>query len=81
MALRAGDKANFDTLVKALASGDAALVETTDNATGEYRALICAINKHGDEIEMIPLAVMVTGNPYADYTDPIAAMDAGEVVQ
>lgn len=79
MALRDGDKTNFETLCKAIMAGQCALVQSTDKATGEYRALLVAMNRHGDETEMVPLAQMVVGNPYDDYTDPIADMEKESV--
>jgi hypothetical protein len=36
-------RANFDTLLRAAACGDLALVECTDATTGEPRYVICAI--------------------------------------
>jgi len=70
MALQKGDVANFETLKRAAASGDLALIESKDAKTGEYRAVIAAIGRDGDEYIVTPLGHLATGNPYEDYADP-----------
>lgn len=69
MALRDADKENFNTLLRAAASGDLALLECTDAKTGEYRAVITAVAKDGDGYLLTPFGHMATGNPFEDY-DP-----------
>lgn len=86
MALRPGDRANFDTLLRAAAEHNLCLVETTDAKTGEYVALICAMNiavVDGKIVEYqpTPLAEMVKGNPYELYTDPMVAMEKAGLPQ
>lgn len=64
MALTDAEKANFETLQRAFANGDAALVEGTDKATGERRAIICAAQRNGDDIMLVPLASLAWDDPY-----------------
>lgn len=77
MALKQGDKANFRTLLRAARAGHLGLVETTDKATGEYRALLCAIVWDGEHYQVTPFGHMVTGDPNDIYTDPGAELDKG----
>lgn len=71
MALKPGDRKNFETLQKAFAAGDVALVECTDAKTGEYRAVVCLLNQLGDEIQIIPVCHLCTGNPFEEYKEPL----------
>lgn len=73
MALLQGDKANFETLQQATLAGRICVVESRCAKTGEYRALICAASRDNGEISLVPLAQMITGNPYEDYVDPTEA--------
>lgn len=71
MAIEKGYKTNFETLQKAFANGDVALVETKRAGTGEKVVLLCAMRANEDEtITPVPLAEMVSGNPYELYEDP-----------
>jgi len=70
--LKEGDRKNFETLRRALANGDALLVESRDQATGEYVALVCAAQQRDGKMEFVPLAEMVRRNPYEMYADPTA---------
>jgi hypothetical protein len=74
MALKEADIANFETLQRAFKDGSLALVECQDFKTGEYRAVLCAVNRPGDgaEVDLVPLGHMCVGNPYEEYTPPIA---------
>lgn len=58
MKLTEGMKANFETLKRAAAAGDLALVDCFDKATGESVGCLCAINRDNDEYEMVPFAIM-----------------------
>lgn len=71
MALKPGDVANFKTLKRAMGADHLALVECKDAKTGEYRAVLCAMNWDGNEWGMTPLGHMCTGNPFEDYTPPV----------
>jgi len=77
MALREPDKKNFETLQRAFRNGDACVVETKLTATGEYRAIICAVQPAPEDgsTEMVPIAVLVWDNPYELFKDPIQDME------
>jgi hypothetical protein len=47
MAIPAAHRANFDTLLRAAADGNLALLECADAATGEPRYVLCAIGFDG----------------------------------
>lgn len=71
MAIREGDIVNFRTLEKAFDNDDVCLVESRDTVTGEYRALVCAINRsQAGEVTFVPLAVLPWDNPYDMFMDP-----------
>lgn len=58
-------KENFETLKRAFAAGNVALMEVEVVATGERLAALCAVEQRADgEIDMVPFAVMLNGNPY-----------------
>lgn len=57
-------KGNFETLRKAFANGDVALMECTLNATGEKVAVICAVHTESGEYVFTPMAQFFNGNPY-----------------
>jgi Family of unknown function (DUF6117) len=62
-------KTNFHTLEKAFKNGDIALLECRDRNTGESAYAICAINilrraAREPEIEMVPLGLMFSSDPY-----------------
>ena len=71
MSISTGYKQNFDTLQKAFAAGDVALMECQLAATGEPVAVICAANRQADgDIEFAPFAMMFQGNPYEMLNPP-----------
>lgn len=70
MSLKPGDVANFETLKRAFAEGNAALLECTDAKTGEYRAVLCAVQRDGDDFLMIPFGNLCTTNPFDEYKPP-----------
>jgi hypothetical protein len=71
MALKPGDVSNFETIKRAFKNRDVALMECTDAVTGEYVAVICAVQEEeGDNVAMVPLARMFAGNPYAEVLPP-----------
>lgn len=73
MALKKGDSANFNTMLKAATNGALCLMECTDKATGRYVAVICAVNRpDGDDYEMVPIARLFGGNPYDELDPPHA---------
>lgn len=72
MALKEGDKVNFQTLLQAAKNGDLVLVESKRLSNGEYVALLAAVYQEqpGGEFVIVPFAELVTGNPYELYEDP-----------
>ena len=71
MALRPGDRMNFDTIRQAFLNGDAALMECQLAATGEQVAVVCAANRQGDgSVEFAPFALLFDGNPYEMLNPP-----------
>ena len=71
LALRRGDKANFNTLLKAAKAGEVCLFSTTRKADKAKVALICAVNRDPSlGGEFVPLAVMIEGNPYELFEAP-----------
>ncbi|MDP2662063.1 MAG: DUF6117 family protein [Dehalococcoidia bacterium] len=67
--LQEGDKQNYETLLEAAKNGALALVECTDKLTGEYVAVVAAVNRPMGDYELVPLARLFPGNPY-DLVDP-----------
>lgn len=71
MTIAKGHKANFETLKRASANGDLALMECVDKATGKSVIAICAVSFDGEEYEFTPLAKMFDGNPYKELVPPM----------
>lgn len=63
-------RANFDTLLRAAAAGDLALMECADAATGETRYVLCAVGRDGDDVLFTPFGHLAPGNPYEAYVPP-----------
>ena len=65
------DKTNFETLSRAMESGDVALVSCIRRADKKPVAVICGMNWRKDGgADMVPLAVMIEGNPFEDFLPP-----------
>ena len=64
------DRANFATLLDAVANGDLAAVASVRKSDGKPVTLVCAVSWDGEEYALSPLAVMVEGNPYDDFEAP-----------
>lgn len=66
-----GFEPNFNTLIRAVKSGEICLVACTDSKTGETVPTICAMSHlpNGD-YDLVPLAKMFTGNPYEELCPP-----------
>lgn len=64
--------ANFQTLLRAANSGDLALMECTEVATGKTRYVICAVGR--DEVDFVftPFGHLADGNPFELYRPPEA---------
>jgi len=69
--LRDGDKANFDTLLKAARNGELGLLEVKHKQTGEQQAMVCALNYEEDgSVEFVPLALMLDADELHKYEPP-----------
>jgi len=71
-------RANFNTLLRAAASGDLALVECANTSTGEPRYTICAIHRDRGDYVITPFGHLAPGNPYEAYELPRIFPDPGE---
>lgn len=63
-------RANFQTLLRAAESGDLALKECADAATGEPCYVICAVGRDGGDYMFTPFGHLADGNPYDAYLPP-----------
>jgi hypothetical protein len=71
-------RANFNTMLRAAASGHLALLECLDAKTRNPRYVIVAINRSGDECEFVPFGHLVSDqNPYDAYLPPDPENDEG----
>jgi hypothetical protein len=68
--LGAADRANFNTLLAAVAHDDLALVSAIRKVDRKPVGLVCAMARKGKWIIPMPLAVMIEGNPFEDFEDP-----------
>jgi hypothetical protein len=65
--LRDSDKANFETLKRAAANDDLALMDARRKSDDAKVALVAAVYLFDDEYRIVPLAVMIEGDPYEDF--------------
>lgn len=65
-------RANFQTLLRAAAEGNLALLECTDAATGATRYVICAVGRAEGDFVFTPFGHLADGNPYEAYVPPAA---------
>jgi hypothetical protein len=70
MSIPAYARANFQTLLRAAADGNLALLECTDAATGAPRYVVCAVGRDGEEFLFTPFGHLAEGNPYDAYVPP-----------
>ncbi|CAM5531696.1 hypothetical protein MAUB1S_08875 [Mycolicibacterium aubagnense] len=63
-------RANFNTLLRAAADGNLALMECADNATGEARYVICAVGRESGSYLFTPFGHLADRNPYDAYLPP-----------
>lgn len=70
MALGEGGRLNFDNIRLAAKVDRLALLECRRIADGQMVAVVCAVNPNDGEMEFVPLAVMVEGNPYELFEPP-----------
>ena len=71
-------RTNFNTLLRAAAAGDLALVECTDAVTGEPRYVLAAIAHDAGEYMITPFGHLAPSNPFDAYVPPDTSPDAGE---
>ena len=60
-------RANFQTLLRAAADGNLALMECIDAVTGEPRYVICAVGRGGTHFLFTPFGHLADGNPFDAY--------------
>jgi hypothetical protein len=63
-------RANFQTLLRAAADSNLALVECIDAVTGEPRYVICAVGRNGRDFLFTPFGHLADGNPFDAYIPP-----------
>jgi hypothetical protein len=61
---------NFNTLLRAFDDSAACLLECHKRATGKPVYVICALNRHGPNYELVPFARLIDDNPYDLLTPP-----------
>ena len=61
---------NFDMLTKSFGLGDVCLAACKEKTTGKTVAVICAVKQLGNDVELVPYAKMLEGDPYAQYEPP-----------
>jgi Family of unknown function (DUF6117) len=72
-------RTNFNTLLRAAARGDLALVECADVVTGEPRYVIAVLAWDGAQFVITPFGHLAPGNPYDAYKPPGSPSDIGEL--
>lgn len=63
---------NFQTLLRAAADGNLALIECADSVSGETRYVICAVGREDGDYVFTPFGHLADGDPYETYTPPRA---------
>jgi hypothetical protein len=63
-------RANFETLLRAAAEGNLALMECANALTGEPRYVMCAVGRDGAEFVFTPFGHLADGNPFDAYLPP-----------
>jgi hypothetical protein len=66
---------NFNTLHRAFEDGAACLLECHELATGKTAYVICAVNRRGEEFELVPFARLFDDNPYELLSPPMESAD------
>lgn len=70
MAIPDHARINFDTLLRAAADGNLALMECLDAATREPRYVLCAVGRSDGEFVFTPFGHLADVNPYDAYLPP-----------
>ena len=63
-------RTNFQTLLRAAADGNLALMECMDSMTCEPRYVICAVGRDGTDFLFTPFGHLADGNPFDAYLPP-----------
>ena len=63
-------RANFQTLLRAAADRNLALMECSDAVTGEPRYVICAVGRDGTDFLFTPFGHLADGNTFDAYLPP-----------
>ena len=63
-------RANFQTLLRAAADGNLALMECIHAATGEPRYVIYAVGRAGTDFLFTPFCHLTDGNPFDAFLPP-----------
>ena len=63
-------RANFNTLLRAAADGNLALMECFDATSDEPRYAICAVGRDDTDYVFTPFGHLADGNPYDAYLPP-----------
>jgi hypothetical protein len=69
---------NFNTLHRAFDAGNACLLECHERATGKPAYVLCAVNRRGEEFELVPFAQLFDDNPYERLAPPISEKGTGK---
>lgn len=80
MAIPDHARTNFDTLLRAAADGNLALIECLDASTREPRYVLCAVRRSVGEYVFTPFGHLADGNPYDAYLPPDRENPAGFIV-
>ncbi len=70
MSIPAHASTNFQTLLRAAADGNLALMECLDARTGNPRYVICAVGRDNGDHVFTPVGHLAEGNPYDAYLPP-----------
>jgi len=70
MAIPEPYRRNFETLLRAAADGNLALLECRDAHTGVPRYVVTAVGRDGDDYVMTPFGHLHDGNPFDAYIPP-----------
>ena len=73
-------KDNFNTLHRAFDDGAACLLECRELATGKPVYVICAVNRRGEEFELVPFATLFSDNPFDLLSPPLEPADVRRAV-
>jgi hypothetical protein len=80
MAIPDHARTNFDTLLRAAADGNLALMECLDAATREPRYVLCAVGRSDGEHVFTPFGHLADANPYDAYLPPDPKDPVGFVI-